>query len=398
MIDRVAKRRSSRKNAKNAKSDSLISLGFFAGFAPLRETSVLVFALAAWIPAGAAAAESGLYLQAWRIPLIPEELVSWHPEERAVPAVAIAADLVFSGSSSGTMKAFDSSTGAPVWRYEVGARIDSTPLAADGRLYFGATDGAVYAINIYNGRLDWKYQTQSVISAKPMAEGGRVFVRARQNQLIALDAKTGKWLWHYQREAPTGFTVESAAAPLVHEGMVYAGFSDGYAVGLNVNDGSAIWTRKLTKKPQFTDVWGTPVADRGKVFFAAFADGLVCLDARTGAEAWRTDLPGASAPVAADDRLIVTTAEGEAALLDRNGKIVLRRKLRTGALGAPVAAGAEYAAVSAPDGPVYVLRAKDLKVAQIIHPGSGVTASPAVTQKSLYFVSNRGVLYKYARN
>ncbi|MBI5525161.1 MAG: PQQ-binding-like beta-propeller repeat protein [Deltaproteobacteria bacterium] len=348
------------------------------------------------VPLSAYGAESGLYLQAWRIPLVPEEPVSWHPEERAVPAAAIAADLVFSGSSSGTMRAFDSSTGAPVWRYEVGARIDSAPLVADDRLYFGATDGAMYALNLYNGRLDWKYQTQSVISAKPVAEGGRIFVRARQNQLIALDAKTGKWLWHYQREAPTGFTVESAAAPLVFDGMVFAGFSDGHAVGLNAHDGSAVWTRKLTKKPQFTDVWGTPVADRGKVFFAAFADGLVCLDARTGAEAWRVDLPGASAPVVAGDRLVITTADGEAAALDRSGKIVSRRKLRTGALGAPVAAGDEYVAVSAPDGPVYVLRERDLKIAQIIHPGPGVSAAPLLTRKSLYFISNRGVLYKYA--
>jgi hypothetical protein len=37
MLGRVAKRLSSRKDAKNAKSGSLISLVFFAGFAPLRE-------------------------------------------------------------------------------------------------------------------------------------------------------------------------------------------------------------------------------------------------------------------------------------------------------------------------------------------------------------------------
>jgi hypothetical protein len=35
--DRVAGIHSSRKDAKNAKSDSLISLVFFADFAPLRE-------------------------------------------------------------------------------------------------------------------------------------------------------------------------------------------------------------------------------------------------------------------------------------------------------------------------------------------------------------------------
>jgi hypothetical protein len=42
-IDRVAKRHSSRKDAKNAKPDSLIPLIFFAGFAPLRE-KIRVFA------------------------------------------------------------------------------------------------------------------------------------------------------------------------------------------------------------------------------------------------------------------------------------------------------------------------------------------------------------------
>jgi hypothetical protein len=42
--DRVAKRHFSRKDAKNAKSDSLISPVFFAGFAPLREV-IRVFAV-----------------------------------------------------------------------------------------------------------------------------------------------------------------------------------------------------------------------------------------------------------------------------------------------------------------------------------------------------------------
>ena len=354
-------------------------------------------ALLALAPLCAQAAEAGLYLQAWRLPLVGDQYISWHAEERAVPAVHLASRLVFAGSTGGEMVAADAVTGEVVWKFTVGAKIESEPLAEDGVLYFGASDGALYALSLYTGRQTWKYQTGTIISARPVAAGGRLFVQTRQNQVLALDRQTGKWLWHYQREVPTGFTVESAAGPVVAQGVVFAGFSDGYAAALNAEDGAPVWLKRLTKKSQFTDAWCSPVLAGDRVYYAVYSDGIVCLDAKSGQEIWRTDLPGASAPLVSGERLAVTTSDGEVVALDPFGKVVARRALGGGAFTAPYDAGNGYVAFSASSGPVYVVKASNMKVAQVIRPGTGVWGRPVLTPRSLYFVSNRGVLYKYSQ-
>lgn len=367
------------------------------GMGNRRTRALAVIACAAVGAVLAGAAESGLYLQAWRIPLVEEQFISWHLEERAVPAIHTGARLVFAGSTGGTMTAFDMVSGGPVWKYTVGAPIESEPLADDGHLYFGASDGALYALSMYTGKLEWKYQTGSIISARPVIAGGRLLVQTRQNQVLALDRKTGKWLWHYQREQPTGFTVEGVAGPAVAQGLVFAGFSDGYAAALNIEDGAPIWARKLTKKAQFTDAWWTPVVEGDHVYYAVYADGVVCLDTKKGQELWRAELPGASAPLVTGDRLAVTTASGEVVALDRFGKITARRDLGGGAFTAPFAAGEGYFAFSSSRGPVYVVKRANLKVAQVLRPGTGVCGRPVMTERSLYFISNRGILYKYSQ-
>lgn len=362
-----------------------------------RRAAIVACACALLAPICASAGESGLYRQAWRLPLVDDQFISWKLEERAVPGVHLTTRMVFAGSSAGEMVAADAVSGETIWKFKVGSRIASEPLAEDGVVYFGADDGGIYALSMYTGKQIWRYQTATLVSARPVIAGGRLFAQTRQNQVVALDLKTGKWLWHFQREAPTGFTVESAAGPAVAEGLVYAGFSDGYAAAINIEDGSQVWAKKLTKKSQFTDAWGTPLVAGDRVYFAMYADGIVCLDSKKGQELWRVDLPGASAPLQTGDRLAATTADGEVVSIDAFGKIASRRSLGGGAFSAPYDAGDGYFAFSASSGSVYVVKASTMKVAQAIKPGTGVCGRPVLTPRSLYFVSNRGVLYKYSQ-
>jgi len=362
-----------------------------------RSTALVALFCLALAPTAARGAEGGRYLPAWRLPIAEEQFISWKAEERGTPAVHLPSKMVFAGSNAGDMVAADAVTGEVVWRFKVGAKIESEPLADDGALYFGASDGALYALSLYTGRQLWKYQTATIVSARPVIAGGRIFAQTRQNQVLALDLKTGKWLWHHQREIPTGFTVEAVAGPAVAQGVVYAGFSDGYAVAINAEDGAAIWTKKLTKKSQFTDAWWTPVISGDRLYYAIYSDGVVCLDTKGGAELWRAELPGASAPVAVGDRLVLTTADGEVVALDAFGKVAARRSLGGGAFTAPGDAGDGYIVFAASSGPVYLVKASNLKVAQVIKPGTGVWGRPVVTPRSLYFLSNRGVMYKYSQ-
>lgn len=57
-----------------------------------------------------------------------------------------------------TLYALDEQTGEPQWTYTAGARIDSPPTIADGRVVFGATDGWVYCLRGSDGALIWRYR------------------------------------------------------------------------------------------------------------------------------------------------------------------------------------------------------------------------------------------------
>lgn len=56
------------------------------------------------------------------------------------------------------LAAFAAGTGAPVWRFVPGGRIDSPPAIYKGLVYFGAADGFVYCLDLKDGALRWKYQ------------------------------------------------------------------------------------------------------------------------------------------------------------------------------------------------------------------------------------------------
>lgn len=57
-----------------------------------------------------------------------------------------------------TLHAFDEQSGDRRWSYTIGARIDSPPTIAHGRVVFGGADGWVYCLNAQSGALAWRYR------------------------------------------------------------------------------------------------------------------------------------------------------------------------------------------------------------------------------------------------
>ena len=77
--------------------------------------------------------------------------------------------------------------------------------------------------------------------------------------MVSLEAQGGKWRWQYEREAPEGFTIHGHAAPRAHDGSVFAGFSDGYLVSLNGQNGEVMWAKG--DKPGAEKVWRDALRD-----------------------------------------------------------------------------------------------------------------------------------------
>ena len=61
-----------------------------------------------------------------------------------------------------TLHALDAATGAKVWSYMTGARIDSPPTYYHGTVLFGSADGHVYCLRASDGELAWRYRAAPI--------------------------------------------------------------------------------------------------------------------------------------------------------------------------------------------------------------------------------------------
>jgi outer membrane protein assembly factor BamB len=68
-------------------------------------------------------------------------------ESNALPAPAVAGDVVVSGDASGNILGFDLGTGRELWRVATGEAVHSSPLVREGKVFIGSDDGKLYALS-----------------------------------------------------------------------------------------------------------------------------------------------------------------------------------------------------------------------------------------------------------
>jgi outer membrane protein assembly factor BamB len=246
------------------------------------------------------------------------------------------------------------SDGKLLWSFTAKSHIESSPAVAGGRVFFGAGDDGVYAISAEDGKLAWRFPDAHVDCAPAVADG-RVFAGAGygKTRIFCLDAATGKPVW----SVPTDLAI--LGAPSVSGGRVYAGFGNG-------------------------DYVKSDPAPKGAV---------LCLEAATGKQVWRTDLPDAVLSAIAIDG-----AEGYFGCRDGNVyaiELASGKPLRKMACGGPV--------LSSPTivkGQLFVTAAGKIRLfaaatgeklwesdlADLIgKPAGELLSSPAVSNGRLYF-------------
>ena len=228
----------------------------------------------------------------WRAPIdqgsparIPagEENSRW---DRYGSSVAADDARVYIASRDKHLYALDMESGKEQWRVAAKDIMTATPALYRDLVLFAAFDGAVQAVTASDGKPRWSYDAKLPVSGDLVVDGDRVLVGSRTYDLIALEAVTGKELWkHYYWFS----WIESP--PVVREGVVYTGSSDGIGVfALDVRDGSRKWK---TRVPGWA--WPRTAVDAELVVAATVGRGkypgsragsLVGLDRASGAIRW----------------------------------------------------------------------------------------------------------------
>ncbi len=263
----------------------------------------------------------------------------------ATPAVE--GGRVFVGSYDGKFYALDASNGALVWKVatEGERRFEarglhgfqprrqtyadpfdvylSSPVVADGTVFFGSGDGHVYALSAADGQRRWAFDAGEVVHASPAVVDGVVYVGSWNSRFFALDARSGAERWRFQ--AGTDDLIHNQvgfqSSPAVVDGTVYVGCRDANLYALDAATGREKWRYPT----QGSWVVTSPAVTAGRVVFATSDSSLVtALDAATGQQQWQhsTRAYVFASPAVAGDVVLVGALNG----------ILEARSLASGAL------------------------------------------------------------------
>jgi eukaryotic-like serine/threonine-protein kinase len=157
----------------------------------------------------------------------------------------------------------------------------SSPVVAQGAVYFGSGDGHVYAVDAASGELRWKFQTGDVVHASPAFADGVLFFGSWDSYFYAVEAATGKekWRFHGGEDPVLHNQVGFQSSPAVANGFVYTGCRDAQLHALDAATGKEKWHFDNA----LSWVISSPAVSDKKVFFATSDSSLYhVVDALTG--------------------------------------------------------------------------------------------------------------------
>jgi outer membrane protein assembly factor BamB len=200
----------------------------------------------------------------------------------------------------------------------------SSPVVADGTVYFGSGDGHLYAVDAASGSLRWRVRTGDVVHASPALAEGLVIVGSWDGRLYAVDARSGQTRWTFQAGTdPLMFNQQGfQSSPTVVDGVVYTGCRDANLYAIDARTGQEKW-RFGTEGSWINS---TPAVSGGRVHFATSDSARYhVLDAATGKPLHQGDTRAYvfSSPVVAGDVVLLGVLNGSLQARDKDSSALL---------------------------------------------------------------------------
>ncbi|MEL6167734.1 MAG: PQQ-binding-like beta-propeller repeat protein [Pseudomonadota bacterium] len=279
--------------------------------------------------------------------------------------LALGPDRLFVTTGFGRLHALDPTTGAELWVQRLPDAAAGAPTVFDGIVYAVTRDSTSWAIDAANGRVLWRIDGLPSISgfdggASPAVNDRIVVFPTASGELVGALRQGGLRLWTASLSGGRLGRVyaqirDVSGDPVLQGNRIFAGNPSGRTRAFDARTGETLWTAPHGSL-------SPALAVGGSVFVVSDENALVRLDAETGAEIWRTDLPffvderarrrkGVFAqygPVLAGGRLIVASSGGVIRFFDpATGGQIGAQSVGGGAASNPVVANGTLYIVSA---------------------------------------------------
>jgi eukaryotic-like serine/threonine-protein kinase len=287
--------------------------------------------------------------------------------KEGISAPAIVGDTLFTVSGENCVYALDAGTGNEKWKFTSKNKSPSfsayaAPAVQNGVLYFVSLKGELYAVDIESKQVRWIFQTKGFFTT-PAFDSDTAYLTIDNVGVYAIDLATGREKWNFKTKGSLG-------TPIVSGEAVYFRTEEGVLYRLEAKTGQQQLSIKVGGKdrmvyPVTSVKIGTKLAIfEDTIFFGGEFNGishLFAINAKTGEEKWKFKLPDPSrAPILAGN-IVYVGGLGYFEAID----------IKTGTIKWALEAKSEF---------------KGKKI-------SNVTSSPVVANKTVYFVTDEGIIY-----
>jgi len=212
----------------------------------------------------------------------------------AVTSNTVYLTILYSGHphSPGRIIALNSANGAVRWWHALPSGSESSPMLADGRVFFGSQNGTVYALNDRNGDLIWTYHAHAAVKASPTLANGVLYFGDYSGRLQAVSARTGRRLWVSKSEgALLGSGTFYSTAAVIY-GRVFLGNTDGRIYAYDASSGRLDWAVQtgayVYASPAVTNAPGLGPT----IYLGSYNGNFYALNARSGHISWHFNAHG----------------------------------------------------------------------------------------------------------
>ena len=165
----------------------------------------------------------------------------------SAPAVAFGGAIV--GGDNGRVSAVILNQGQLIWQQRISqpsgateidrlSDVDTTPVIVNGVVYALAYNGNLTALDLRSGQILWKREIGGVKDL--IVDAGRIYLIDQDDRVIALNADGGVAIWRQSDLLHRNLT-----SPVLFNGYLVVGDSEGYLHWLNTTDGRFVAQQKV---------------------------------------------------------------------------------------------------------------------------------------------------------
>jgi outer membrane protein assembly factor BamB len=341
--------------------------------------------------------------------------VAWRFDSGAAvrSSPVIADGVVYFGTSGGEFFALDSETGSVAWSVRAGAPISGAALVTEARVVFVDRGNRIHAVDRATGEaawrvdgdydlpLTWGWEGWDYLLSSPVLAGSLVIVGLGDGYVYAVNLENGRVQWRFK----SGGRIRSAAA--IHDGVAYVSSGDGVVYGVSVVDGSEVWRFETNGKNLSASDWGfdrtqiysSPTIVDGALFFGSRDATVYAIDLESREPRWTFEDGTSwvmSSPAVADGRVFsARSSNGQIRAVDVASGLE-QWVVKTGGMvfSSPMVVDSTVY-VGSGDANVYALDASTGSVRWTYHTGGGVFSTPTIWDGRLYVGSDNGFLYAF---